>query len=86
MSGWFQLRSNQACLLQLCVLSGGATEPGRGKEAAAVPVQGRGGSGSVERGKCRETRGSRGFCTVLESCAALFSEVKHTRCTELFLV
>ena len=76
------------------MLSGGATEPGaiaalglgRGKEAAGVPLQGRGQSGSVESGKCRETRAGRGFCTVLEGCVALFSELKHTQCTELFLV
>lgn len=94
LGGSGQLKSNQAYLLQLDVLSGGATEPGaiaalglgRGKEAAAIPVQGRGGGGSVECGKCRERRGSRGFCTVLEGCVALFREVKHTRCTELFLV
>lgn len=76
------------------MLSVGATEPGaiaalglgRGKEAAGVPLPGRERSRSVESGKCRETRAGRGFCTVLEGCAALFNELKHTQCTELFLL
>lgn len=74
------------------MLSGGATEPGAiaalrlgwEREAAAVPVQGRRGSRSVECGKCRETRSCGDFCTVLEGCAALFIEVKRTPCTRLF--
>lgn len=76
------------------MLSGGATEPGAiavlglgwDREAAAVPMQGRRGSRSVECSKCREIRSYGGFCIMLEGCAALFIEVKHTPCTQLFLV
>lgn len=57
---WWSNRARAAAALGL----------GKGKEAAAIPVEGRG-SGSAECGKGRETRGSRGFCTVLEGCAAL---------------
>lgn len=61
---WWSNRARAAAALGL----------GKDKEAAAVPVEGRGTAGA-ESGKGRETRSSRGFCPVLEGCAALSTEL-----------
>lgn len=94
-SGWLQtvkvqpgLSASTSCVIWWSkrARGNGSSRPRQGQGGSSSPCAGKEGSGSGECGKCREKRGSRGFCTVLEGGAALFREVRHAQCTELFLV